>query len=153
MKPTRTLTWDIEVVATALKVDAHSVREYFTDGRRVAFLIERRIADYIRTNRGRGIQNAAALLIDTRSMDVLAQIGSADFFNAEIQGQVDGTRAPRSPGSTLKPLVYALALEQWESQPRQFRARLSKTDGEQAAHPHPANMARIRRVIGNLIFT
>ena len=75
-------------------------------------LIERRITDYIQTNRGRGIQNAAALLIDTRTMDVLAQIGSADFFNSEIQGQVDGTRAPRSPGSTLKPFVYALALQQ-----------------------------------------
>jgi len=75
-------------------------------------LIERRIADYVRTNRGRGIQNAAALLVDTRNMDVLAQVGSADFFNADIQGQVDGTRAPRSPGSTLKPFVYALALEQ-----------------------------------------
>ncbi|MGA7273559.1 MAG: penicillin-binding protein 1C, partial [Candidatus Udaeobacter sp.] len=75
-------------------------------------LIERRVADYIQTNRNRGIQNAAALLVDTRTMDVLAQIGSADFFNAEIQGQVDGTRAPRSPGSTLKPFVYALALQQ-----------------------------------------
>jgi penicillin-binding protein 1C len=75
-------------------------------------LIERRIADYVRANRSRGIQNAAALLVDTRSMDVLAQVGSANFFNAEIQGQVDGTRAPRSPGSTLKPFVYALALEQ-----------------------------------------
>src|SRR5438093_6974657 len=75
-------------------------------------LIERRIVDYIQTNRGRGIQNAAALLVDTRTIDVLAQLGSADFFNAEIQGQVDGTRAPRSPGSTLKPFVYALALEQ-----------------------------------------
>src|SRR5438034_1692320 len=75
-------------------------------------LIERRIVDYIQTNRGRGIQNPAALLVDTRTMDVLAQIGSADFFNAEIQGQVDGTRAPRSPGSTLKPFVYALALQQ-----------------------------------------
>src|SRR3989475_4146154 len=75
-------------------------------------LIERRIADYVRTNRGRGIQNAAALLVDTRNMAVLAQVGSADFFNADIQGQVDGTRASRSPGSTLKPFVYALALEQ-----------------------------------------
>ena len=75
-------------------------------------LIERRVTDYIQTNRGRGIQNAAALLVDTRTMDVLAQIGSADFFNAEIQGQVDGTCAPRSPGSTLKPFVYALALQQ-----------------------------------------
>ena len=75
-------------------------------------LIERRIADYVRTNRSRGIQNAAALLVDTRDMNVLAQVGSSDFFNADIQGQVDGTRSPRSPGSTLKPFVYALALEQ-----------------------------------------
>ena len=75
-------------------------------------LIERRITDYVRENRNRGIQNAAALLVDIRTMDVLAQIGSADFFNAEIQGQVDGTRSPRSPGSTLKPFVYALALGQ-----------------------------------------
>jgi len=44
MKPTRTLTWKIEDVASALQVDEQSVREYFTDGRRVAFLIERRIA-------------------------------------------------------------------------------------------------------------
>src|SRR6266508_826980 len=75
-------------------------------------LIERRIADYVRTNRSRGIQNAAALLVDTRDMNVLAQVGSSDFLNADIQGQVDGTRSPRSPGSTLKPFVYALALEQ-----------------------------------------
>jgi penicillin-binding protein 1C len=75
-------------------------------------LIERRIADYIKTNRSRGIQNAAAMLVDTRTMDVLAQVGSADFYNTDINGQVDGTRSPRSPGSTLKPFVYALALEQ-----------------------------------------
>ena len=75
-------------------------------------LIERRIADYIRNNRNRGFQNAAAMLVDVRNMDVLAQVGSADFFNAEINGQVDETRSPRSPGSTLKPFVYALALDQ-----------------------------------------
>ena len=44
MKPSRTLTWDIGAVAAALKIDTGSVRAYFTDGRRVAFLIERRIA-------------------------------------------------------------------------------------------------------------
>src|SRR5207244_12300046 len=42
-------------------------------------LIERRITDYIRGNRNRGIQNAAALLVDVQTMDVLAQVGSADF--------------------------------------------------------------------------
>src|SRR5947209_14532869 len=75
-------------------------------------LIELRIVDYSSAIRNCGFQNAAAMLVDVRNMDVLAQVGSAGFFNAEIQGQVDGTRSPRSPGSTLKPFVYALALDQ-----------------------------------------
>ncbi len=37
---------------------------------------------------------------------------SADFFDAGIDGQVNGATAPRSPGSTLKPFIYALALDQ-----------------------------------------
>jgi|HubBroStandDraft_6_1064221.scaffolds.fasta_scaffold31215_2 penicillin-binding protein 1C len=93
-------------------------------------LIERRIADYIRTNRNRGFQNAAAMLVDTRNMDVLAQVGSADFFNAEIQGQVDGTRSPRSPGSTLKPFVYALALEQGLIHPLSILADAPRSFGD-----------------------
>ena len=74
--------------------------------------VEKRVSDYVAANRSRGIENAAVLLVDSRSMDVLAQVGSADFRNSAIQGQVDGTRSPRSPGSTLKPFVYALAIEQ-----------------------------------------
>ncbi len=75
-------------------------------------LVERRVSGYVAQNSARGIHNAAALLIDFRSMEVLAQVGSADFANVAIDGQVDGTRSPRSPGSTLKPFVYALALDQ-----------------------------------------
>jgi penicillin-binding protein 1C len=75
-------------------------------------LVERRIGSYVTSNRQLGIDNAAAMLVDTHSMEVLAQVGSADFFNESISGQIDGTRSRRSPGSTLKPFIYALAIDQ-----------------------------------------
>jgi penicillin-binding protein 1C len=59
-----------------------------------------------------GIANASSLLIDTRNMEVLASVGSADYFNAAREGMIDGTRARRSPGSALKPFIYALAFDQ-----------------------------------------
>ena len=58
------------------------------------------------------------MLVDFRTMEVLAQAGSADFFNESISGQVDGTRSRRSPGSTLKPFIYALAIDQGLIHPR-----------------------------------
>ena len=80
-------------------------------------MLEKRITDYVSQNRQRGIENAAALLIDFKTMEVLAQVGSSDFSKPEIHGQVDGTRRPRSPGSTLKPFVYALGLDQGRIHP------------------------------------
>ena len=92
--------------------------------------IERRVTDYVANNRKRGIENAAVFLIDSRTMDVLAQVGSADFHRADIDGQVDGTRSPRSPGSTLKPFVYALALEQGLIHPLSILADAPRSFGE-----------------------
>jgi penicillin-binding protein 1C len=63
-------------------------------------------------------------------MDVLAQVGSADFYNANINGQVDGTRSPRSPGSTLKPFVYGLALEQGLIHPLSILADAPRSFGQ-----------------------
>jgi penicillin-binding protein 1C len=73
--------------------------------------LQARITRYIDSKRALGFKNASAMLIDTRSMHIKAMIGSADFANADIQGQVNGTQALRSPGSTLKPFVYALAMD------------------------------------------
>ena len=53
----------------------------------------------------------AMIAIDNESGDVLAHIGSPDYFNDRRAGQVDMTRAVRSPGSTLKPFIYGLAFE------------------------------------------
>jgi len=63
-------------------------------------------------------------------MNVLAQVGSADFYKTEINGQVDGTRSPRSPGSTLKPFVYALALQQGLIHPLSILADAPRSFGE-----------------------
>ncbi|WP_244431355.1 penicillin-binding protein 1C, partial [Bradyrhizobium yuanmingense] len=51
------------------------------------------------------------VVIDNESGDVLARVGSADYFDESRAGQVDMTRAIRSPGSTLKPFIYGLAFE------------------------------------------
>ncbi|MDD5349947.1 MAG: penicillin-binding protein 1C [Chthoniobacteraceae bacterium] len=75
-------------------------------------VLERGIRSYLAARREEGIVNAAALLLNARTMEVEAQAGSADFSDPAIRGQVDGTKRPRSPGSTLKPFVYALALDQ-----------------------------------------
>ncbi len=85
---------------------------------RLQRLLERAVRAHVERRRAVGIENAAALLVDRRTMEVLAAVGSADFFDARIQGQVDGTRARRSPGSALKPFVYALAVEQGLIHPR-----------------------------------
>ena len=51
------------------------------------------------------------LAVDNESGDVLARVGSPDYFDDRRAGQVDMTRAVRSPGSTLKPFIYGLAFE------------------------------------------
>jgi penicillin-binding protein 1C len=51
------------------------------------------------------------IVVDNESGDVLARIGSPDYFDDRRAGQVDMTRAVRSPGSTLKPFIYGLAFE------------------------------------------
>ncbi|MDR1248139.1 MAG: penicillin-binding protein 1C [Treponema sp.] len=75
-------------------------------------LCERELRSFLIRNRSWGIKNGSILLVDYRSMETLAAVGSANFFDETIQGQVNGTASKRSPGSTLKPFIYALALEQ-----------------------------------------
>jgi penicillin-binding protein 1C len=55
--------------------------------------------------------NVAALVVHNASGETRAYVGGADYLDAERAGQLDLTRAVRSPGSTLKPLVYGLAFD------------------------------------------
>ncbi len=57
------------------------------------------------------LRNASALVLDNRGGEVLAWVGSQDFFDRENGGEIDGVRRESSSGSTLKPFLYAAALE------------------------------------------
>lgn len=88
-------------------------RIYTTLDWKLQKLITRLTKQYVHRKSPLGVKNSAVLLVDyENNMEVVASLGSVDFFNQKIQGQVDGTRARRSPGSTLKPLLYALAMDQ-----------------------------------------
>jgi penicillin-binding protein 1C len=75
-------------------------------------LLERQVTEYLATRAPDGFKNASAVLIDYRTMEIRAAVGSADFRRKDIDGQVDGLRAQRSPGSALKPFIYALAMDE-----------------------------------------
>jgi penicillin-binding protein 1C len=66
---------------------------------------------YINRLHSKGIYNASVFIIDNKTQDVITYIGSSDFLDSEHQGQIDGVVAIRSPGSTLKPFVYARAFD------------------------------------------
>lgn len=71
----------------------------------------RRIAkEEVEKQRAHHMTQAAVLVLDNRSGDVLAAVGAA-LPHSEHGGQLDGTRMPRSAGSTLKPFVYLLSFE------------------------------------------
>ncbi len=69
------------------------------------------VSDYSKRLYFQNIKNATVLLVENSSLKVLSYIGSADYYNNEDGGQVDGIKALRSPGSALKPLLYGLAFD------------------------------------------
>lgn len=81
----------------------------FTLDRKAQASVEALLRDHVRLL---GPKVTGALIaIDNRSGEVIAQAGSADYFDAERAGAIDMTRALRSPGSALKPFIYAIAFD------------------------------------------
>lgn len=115
-------------------------------------VLERILGEYVKSRAGSGINNASAILVDTSTMQVKALVGSADYFNDAIAGQVNGVFAKRSPGSTLKPYIYGLALDQGlihpatilKDAPRSFGAFSPENFDGRFSGPIPAQDALIR---------
>lgn len=64
------------------------------------------------------VTNASVLVVENATGKVVSYVGSADFYSELDAGQVDGIQAVRSPGSTLKPLLYALHYDQGTLSPK-----------------------------------
>jgi len=60
---------------------------------------------------GHNVNNAALIALDPQTGEILALVGSPDYFDAASGGAINMTLAPRQPGSALKPLLYAAAMD------------------------------------------
>ncbi len=73
---------------------------------------EKIVKDYSEFLKTQGINNAAALIIDNKTYEVKVYAGSQNFYDFSRNGQVDAVTALRSPGSILKPFLYAKSIDE-----------------------------------------
>ncbi|WP_426746947.1 penicillin-binding protein 1C [Myxococcus faecalis] len=92
-------------------------------------LVERVMRDAARELKAKGIHNGTAVVVEREQGAVLALVGNFDFFDAEHGGQIVGFATPRSPGSALKPLLYAMGIDQGLTGPEQLVADIPTTYG------------------------
>ena len=96
--------------------DAKATRVSLSADLDVQLFVEGQIRELLRRGLGSRIENAAAVVIENRTGRVLAWVGSQGFFDEDGGGQIDGVLVRNQVGSSMKPFLYALALE------RGFRA-------------------------------
>ena len=73
--------------------------------------VEEALAKYTPSLRTEGIRGGAVVVLDAKTSEVLAMVGSPDFRAQTKGAQVNAAVAPRAAGSTLKPFVYAVAMD------------------------------------------
>ncbi len=74
--------------------------------------IETSVQAFLQSKRRYGVNNAALIVSRISTGEIVAYVGSGNYFNAALSGQVNGASSRRSPGSLLKPFLYGLAIEQ-----------------------------------------
>ena len=87
--------------------------------------MERRLEQW----RADGAGNAAVVVVDLQSAELLAWVGSTSYTDTARSGAIDFTQTRRSPGSALKPFFYALALERGAITPATMLSDIRRSDG------------------------
>ena len=85
---------------------------------RIQKTAENLLYNHVQRVNPKGVTNGAVLIIDNKNSSVVGYCGSADFYDAASSGQVNGVIAVRSPGSTLKALLYAYAFDEGTNTPK-----------------------------------
>lgn len=97
----------------ALRLLNDDNKEIFSSiDKKIQLKIEKKAKEFSYTLQQKGIQNLAIILADTKTRKVLAYVGSQDFYDMVNLGQINGNTAKRSVGSTLKPFLYALSIDE-----------------------------------------
>jgi 1A family penicillin-binding protein len=92
-------------VYTTLDLDAQNAAQ-----RSVDYRLEQ-LADIRDGEPPRNVRNAAVVVMDPQTGEVLAMVGSPNYFDPRIDGAVNATAATRQPGSSIKPITYAAAFD------------------------------------------
>ncbi|MCB1130925.1 MAG: transglycosylase domain-containing protein, partial [Verrucomicrobiae bacterium] len=94
--------------------------------------------------RAANLRHAAVVILDNRTAEILALVSSADWSDPR-GGQINGALLPRSPGSTLKPFTYLLAIEHDERTPCSILADVPSTYRTPEGLDLPQNYDRLHR--------
>ncbi len=110
-------------------------------------IAQRALEDNLRRWRKAGAGNTAGVVVDLPTGDILAWVGSADYFDAQARGAIDYLSTKRSPGSSLKPFIYAMALERGThtaaTRARRYAGRVrSRQGGRLGAGEHRPQLPR-----------
>ncbi|HMD01571.1 MAG TPA: penicillin-binding transpeptidase domain-containing protein, partial [Candidatus Baltobacteraceae bacterium] len=98
--------------ALAAQAAPERARVRTTLDRSLQLFVETQVREVVAGLSGNDAHDAAALVVDNASGEVLAYAGSPDFFDEAGLGHNDGVHALRQPGSALKPFLYEQALEE-----------------------------------------
>lgn len=82
------------------------------------------------------ISNGASITLDANTGEILSMVGSRDFFDKEIDGEVNVTTRSRQPGSSIKPLVYAMAFAKGYSPASVVADVITEFPGKDASTPY-----------------
>lgn len=107
-----TVLQQLEAANDAQSIYRGGLRIFTTLDPQTQQLAEDTIAGYRGNINALGANNAALVSIDPRTGEILALVGSVDFNDEAISGQVNMALQPRQPGSTIKPFVYLAAMQQ-----------------------------------------